>query len=424
MNGEFDPATAPLAAQEGMLAEAAEAPVRPRGRLGLVLLAGSLLLMALNLRASVTSIGPVLPDVMRGTGLSAAGASVLTTLPSLCFGLFGAAAPFLARRVGIERALLLMLAVLVAGTALRGIPAAALLFAGQIIACGGIAVVNVLLPSLVKRDFPRHMARMTGLYTMVMATGAAGAAAATVPLKLAFGGSWSAALAFWAIPAALAGVIWAVLMPRRTGHAMAARYVVRGLWRDPLAWQVTLFMGLQSSQAYIVFGWLAPMLRDRGLSPVHAGLVLSVSVLSQAPASLLAPMLATRGRSQSVWAVGAMVLAAVGLVGCLYAPLGSVWGWAFVLGVGQGSVFSIALMLIVLRAPDSHVAAYLSGMAQGVGYVLASGGPLAAGLLHGWTGSWTAVAAFFVGISVVAGFIGTAAGRDRLVRAVSVRVAG
>jgi CP family cyanate transporter-like MFS transporter len=192
---------------------------------------------------------------------------------------------------------------------------------------------------------------------------------------------------------------------------------VTGLWSDPLAWQVTLYMGLQSATAYMVFGWLAPMLRDRGLDPVMAGLVVSISILVQVPAALVSPMLATRRPSQSFAAVLLMAVTIIGLLGLFHAPLGSVWVWTVLLGIGQGGNFAVALTIIVLRSRDAHVAAHLSGMAQSVGYTLAAMGPLGVGVLHEWSGGWQAVSILFVFVCFAAVLFGIAAGRNRHVGA-------
>jgi len=383
--------------------------VPPGPAAGGVALAASLAVLAFNLRAPVTSVGPVLPDIVRATGLSVAAASLLTTLPSLSFGLFGPLAPALGRRLGDERALLAALALLALGAGLRGLGPAPALFAGQVLACLGIALANVLLPGVVKRDLPGRGALATGLYVMSMTAGAAIAAGATAPLARAFG-SWAAALAFWAAPGVVALLAWAPRARSGGGGAGRGGSAARGLWTDPLAWWVTLFMGLQASLAYVVFGWLAPVLRDRGLPPVEAGLVLSVSVVAQAAAALVAPALATRGGDQRAANVGLSVLCVVALLGCLYAPLGWLWVWAVALGVTQGGLFAIALTLLVLRAPDAATAARLSGMAQGVGYLLASAGPFAAGLLHA-RGGPDGVALLCVALGLGTAISGLGAGR-------------
>lgn len=388
----------------------------PRPSARLLLLGLALVLIAFNLRLTVTSVGPVLPDAARATGLSATGASVLTMLPALCFGLFSALAPRLTGVLGLERAVMAALALLAAGTALRGMGGAGGLFAGQILGCGGIGVINVLLPSLVKRDFPHRVAFMTGLYVMSMSVGAALAAGATVPLARGLG-SWAAALSLWALPALLAMLVWLpqLRVPRDATSATASR--LRGLWSDRLAWQVTLFMGLQSALAYIVFGWLAPILRDRGLSPVQAGLALSLSIVAQAVASLVAPALATLGKDQRPAVAALSLLCVASLLCCLYAPLGAIWVWSLLLGFSQGGLFPVALMLIVLRTPDATMTRHLSGMAQGVGYCLASAGPLLAGLLHAAMGTWTGLAGLTVLLGLAMLAAGLGAGRNRHVKA-------
>jgi CP family cyanate transporter-like MFS transporter len=353
----------------------------------------------------------VLLDAMAGLGLSASRASLLTTIPSLCFGIFGPLAPMLSRRLGRERALLAMLLLFVIGTALRGLPSAPALFAGQTLAAIGIGIINVLLPGLVKRDFPGRVAAVTGLYTMSFCLGAAIAAGATVPLQQAFAGSWSAALAFWALPAALAAAVWLPWAVRAKASEPPPGPSSFSLWRSRRAWEVTLFMGLQSSLAYIVFGWLAPILRSRGLAPVDAGFALSLSVVAQAGASLVAPTLATIGRDQRLANVVAVLLGLVSLLACIYAPLSTIWLWSILLGVSQGSLIAVALTMIALRAADSHIATRLSGMVQGAGYIIASGGPLLAGLLHSWTGGWNAVALLILAIG--AGLIASGLGAGR-----------
>ena len=377
-----------------------------------------LVLVALNLRPALSSMAPLLNDVSDSLGLSAARAGLLTTLPVLCLGLFAPLAPVLARRFGAERVVLGILLTLAAGIILRSSLGAVGLFAGSLLAGASIGIIGVLLPGIVKRDFARHAGVMTGVYTMALCLGAALAAGATVPLSQHFGDSWKIGLGFWMVPALLAALCWLPLVgPKQGGHQVA--YRVRGLLRDPLAWQVTLYMGLQSSLAYIVFGWLPSILIDRGLSATQAGLVLSGSVIVQLASSLAAPWLATRGKDQRLAIVVVMLLTLGGLFGCLYAPLDGLWGWAIVLGLGQGGTFSLALTLIVLRSRDAHVAANLSSMAQGIGYTLASLGPLAVGLVHDWTGGWAATGWIFALLGVGAIIAGLGAGRARYVHVTS-----
>ncbi|MBC2381895.1 CynX/NimT family MFS transporter [Pseudomonas sp. WS 5106] len=385
------------------------------------LLIMGLVLVAMNLRPALSSLSPLLNEVSATLGLSAAKAGLLTTLPVLCLGLFAPLAPILARRFGAERVVLGILLTLAAGIILRSSFGEVGLFVGSLIAGASIGIIGVLLPGIVKRDFARQAGTMTGVYTMALCLGAALAAGATVPLSHYFGGSWNLGLGFWILPALVAALFWLPQVGQKHGAHQVA-YRVKGLLRDPLAWQVTLYMGLQSSLAYIVFGWVPSILISRGLSATEAGLLLSGSIIVQLLSALTAPWLATRGKDQRLAIVVVMLLTLGGLFGCLFAPLEGLWGWAILLGLGQGGTFSLALTLIVLRSRDSHVAANLSGMAQGIGYTLASMGPLAVGVLHDWTGGWGATGWVFGVIGLGAIVAGWGAGRAAYVAVVSEKV--
>ncbi|KUM04919.1 MFS transporter [Chromobacterium subtsugae] len=393
----------------------------PASRGSALLLLLGLVLVGLNLRPALSSLAPVLAMVSRDTGLTPALAGLLTTLPVACLGLFGPLAPHLARRLGSEKTIALVLALLAAGIALRTQLGVFGLFAGSALAGAGIGVIGVLLPGIVKRDFASRAGLMTGVYTMALCLGAALAAGFTVPVAEHFGRDWRPALALWALPALLAIAVWWPQL--KTRHAAAAgQWQVRGLLRDPLAWQVTLFMGLQSSLAYIVFGWLPSILMDRGLSAMEGGLMLSLSTMVQVPASLLVPMLAHRCRNQRPPIAITLLAVIAGLLGMLYAPTGSLLLWAILLGFGQGGLFSTALSLLAHRSPDQHVAAHLSGMAQGIGYMLASLGPFAVGVIRGHSHAAWPLAMLFCLIAAAALTVGMLAGRKRLVgvRAVAV----
>ena len=382
-----------------------------------ILLALSLLLIACNLRPVFGSLSVVLPEIMRDTGLSAAGASLLTTLPILCLGLFSAPTPWLSRRFGAERVLLLALLLIGTGTLLRAVGTVPFLFASAVLAGAGIAMGNVLLPSLVKRHFARHAALMTGMYILAICIGATIATASTVPLatKL-FAGAWPYALAVWALPALLVLALWLPQALRMHTEPTDPAARSGSLGRDALAWQVTAFMGLQSSLAYIVIGWLAPILRERGLESDLAGYVVAISTLSQLVTSLVVPSIAARCRDQRALAVGLTALSFAALMGLILAPLATVWLWALLLGCGQGGLFALALSLIVMRSGNAQVTAQLSAMAQGWGYMLAACGPLLTGLLHQWTGSFASSIWLIALLSAAMAWSGWGAGRNLLVR--------
>lgn len=376
-----------------------------------------LILVGLNLRPALTSVSPVLVELGRSLGLGSVAQGILTTLPVLCLGLAAPLAPRAGRRIGDEATILVALAMLAVALLVRPWTGVAGLFLGTALAGGCIGVMGVLLPGLVKRDFPQQVGVMTGLYTMALCTGASIAAGATEPLRLIFGGEWRWALTFWLTPAILAGLVWLPQLKRQhvTGNARSADRT--RLRSSALAWQVTLFMGLQSSLAYSVFGWLPTILHDRGLNEVDAGLMLSLSIIIQLISAIGAPWIGGRCRDQRGVVVAVMLLTWAGLLGCLYAPIASVAFWAVVLGLGQGGTFSMGLTLIAMRAADSRAAADLSGMAQGLGYVLAAGGPLLVGVLHDVTGGWQSTGVLF-SVIVIAGLVaGLGAGRDRVVGA-------
>ena len=376
------------------------------------LLVAGLVLVALNLRPALASVSPVLADIRTTLGMSATAAGLLTTLPVLCLGVFAPLAGWLTRRFDAERAVFGLLFGLAAGIALRGWAGTAGLFAGTLLAGASIGVIGVLLPPIVKREFTRHAGTMMGLYTTALCLGAALAAGASVPLRDLFGGDWRPALAVWALLAVVAAVVW---WPQLREHTRRADTITpRGLRRDGLAWAVTLYMGLQSSLAYCVLGWLPPILIDRGVTPLDAGLLLSLSVLLQLVTAFSGPWLATHvGRDQRPMLALVLALALVGIAGMLHAPLATLPLWAVLLGLGQGGQFSIALLLIVLRSPDPRVAVGLSAMAQGFGYTIAAIGPLAVGLLRDATGSWAAFEVVFGIITVGAASAAWVAGQDR-----------
>lgn len=388
-------------------------PLYPRGFLGRCVFGGTLVMIAFNLRPLFSSLSAVLPSVVTATGMTPGDASLMTSLPVVCLGIFAPIAPRLARRFGAEAAILLLMVLLALGTSLRGFASIPLLAIGTALAGVAIANVNVLLPGLIKRDFAHRTGLMSGLYTMALCGGAALAAGATVPLQRWVNGSWSLALGLWAVPAIVTALLWAPQIPRQRKHAGAGAPRINGLWRCPLAWQVTAFMVLQSMLSFSVFGWLAPMLHARGLNIGDAGLIVSVSVLCQTFACLIAPALAAKSRSQRLINVAVTLMSVIGLVGCLFAPISTIWFWAILQGVGQGALTSVALTLIVLRSSDAHVAAELSAMVQGVGYGVGAAGPLLVGILHDLTGGFDAVGILFVLVGFLACLAGVGAGRPR-----------
>jgi CP family cyanate transporter-like MFS transporter len=348
-----------------------------------------LVLLTLNLRAAITGIPPVLGELQDTFGLTDVEAGVLTTLPMLCLGAFSALAPVLARRIGAEAAITGALLVLTVGVLLRVVPAPVALFTGTVLAGAGIATGNVLVPAVVKRVFPGRVGSLTGLAMMLMAVSGAAAAGLAVPLDRT--GGWRLALVVWAVPALVAALVWCPLAlrgRRRPTTAHARAHAAEGsLLRSPLAWSVTVFMGMASLMFYTLISWLPEIMHDHGFTPATAGLMNSVIVIIGIPLGFVVPTVAARLRDQRPLVLGVAAGMVTGLGGLLLAPQAG-WVWIAVLGVATGSAFPLALTLLTLRSPTAAVTARLSGMAQSGGYLLAATGPLTFGVLHSVTGDW------------------------------------
>jgi MFS transporter, CP family, cyanate transporter len=375
------------------------------------------------LRIAVASVPPIVDEIREALGLSATAAGVLTAAPVLCFGAFALLAPMLARRVGAERLLLLALIPITVGVVGRAGGSSAALFAGTVLAGIGVAIANVVVPSIVKSRFQRAVGLVTGSYVSALTGGAALAAGLTVPLERSIG--WQGALAIWALPAVAAFVVLgaAVLGDSTPSPILGLEGGVRRLLRDPLAWQVTLYMGLQSFVFYAGLAWIATILRDDGYSPGAAGALLAVFALGGIPTALVVPVLAERMRDQRGLAATVTTVEAVALLGLLLAPDAAL-AWVALFALGQGGAIGLALALMVLRAPDAKVAAELSGMAQGFGYALAAVGPFAIGAVDDWSGSWDVALSALVAATVPLLIVGVEAGRARTVRAGQLRASG
>jgi MFS transporter, CP family, cyanate transporter len=401
----------------------------PHPRLAPALLAAGVVLVAINLRPAAASIGPVLNRIQADTGLSSGAAGALATLPVLCFGLLAPVSPVLARRLGVHTSIAAAMVILVAGMLLRLVPGVGLLFLGTAIAGSAIAVGNVLLPVVVRRDFPHRTGTAMALYTTSLIGFAALAAGVTVPIADALGGGWRPGLAVWAIPVAVAAVAWSPALLRRDATlSRAARparpggpagaggdrsHTARTLLRNPLAWEVTLFFALQSGGFYATLAWLPSIFRSHGAGEAQAGLLLSLSMIVGLATALTVPGMASRHRDHRPLVVVSCALTAAGLLGILLAPMSASYLWVVLLGLGQNATFPLALMMIVMRGGSVASTEGLSTLAQSVGYVLAALAPLAVGAIHGLTGSWTPTLILLLALVVPQLVVGLGAGRDR-----------
>ena len=350
----------------------------------------ALLALAFNLRPVAVSVGPVLAEISGDIGLSGSLAGLLTSLPTICFAVFGALAPAVARRFGDHLAIGMALVLLIVGQVGRLMvdgPASFLLL--SMVALSGMALANVLMPSLVRRHYPGRIGMATALYSLTMTIGVTLASATTVPLANALGG-WRAAFAAWVVAAAAALLCWLPLLGQRApvpSHERA-RGTLGQIARTRLGWALAVFFGIQSSQAYSIFGWLPSVYRSAGLDEVQAGLMLGIATGVGIIPAFLIPAYAARTRNPSVLFVSLMVFLVAGYLGLMLAPTSAPWLWAVFLALGTAS-FPLLLALFGTRARTPVATAALSGFAQSVGYVIATLGPLSFGILHARTDSWT-----------------------------------
>src|SRR5215210_525054 len=378
-----------------------------------VLLVLGIVLLAANLRPALTALAPLIGEIRTDSGISNGVAGLLTALPLLAFGVLSPIASLLAHRFGMERLLLASMLVLAAGILLRSAGAVTALFLGTAVLGAAIAIGNVLLPGLVKREFPERVGLMTSTYSTALAVSAAIAAGASFPVADQVG--WRGSLALWALPAFVAAAAWLPQARRvRTANASpAATQGVSGPWRSALAWQVTLFMGLQSLGYYVVLTWLPEILQEEaGMSAARAGWMLALAQAVGIVSIFLAPVLAGRRPSQHGVVLAAVTLTGAGALGLLIAAETATALWVVLLGLGQGACFSLALTFFALRAPDSEHAAALSGMAQSVGYLLAAVGPFLFGLLRDTTHAWTVPLALLFAVAACLLLTGLGAARD------------
>jgi MFS transporter, CP family, cyanate transporter len=371
------------------------------------------LLLAANLRPAVTSVGPLLEMVRSDLGLSSAMLGLLATLPLLIFAAFS---PFarLGQIFGIERTLAGCLSLLVLGIAVRSQGSTGALFGGTAILAIGIAIANVLVPSVIKRDFPDHVGSVTTVYVMVMTLTGALATGLAVPLAAYLAGGWRASLAIWVVLAAVALLFW-LPETRKENASVAAHRPNLGpattpIWRSWLAWQVTLFMGVQFLIYYVTISWMPLFLAGHGKSAAEAGWLLTLYQMMTVGVGFVAPLLLQRGRDQRVLAVAASAITALSILGLFVAPRFAGF-WLVICGASFGTTFILAFALIGMRASDHQRATSLSTMSQATAYLIAAIGPVAFGWLHDLATGWTVPMLGLLAIAIIQCLVGLGAGR-------------
>jgi CP family cyanate transporter-like MFS transporter len=386
--------------------------ITPRGKQGALLIAG-ILTIATTLRVTFTGAAPLLDTIRAEYGLSTAQTGMLTTLPLLAFALVSPLAAGVARRVGMERSLFAAMLLICLGIAVRSLPSPGGLFIGTAIIGCGIALGNVLLPGILKRDFPGQVAKLTGAYSLTMGAAAALGSALMVPVASMGAGWHGALLTLMAFPL-LAVLLWLPQLKHQEVANLTASPVThsRGIWRSALAWQLTLFLGINSLIYYVVIGWLPAILISYGYSEAGAGSLHGLLQLATASPGILVPLILHRLRDHRGIAVIIALLCAMSAAGFVLWPEQAVL-WTLLFGFGSGGTMILGLTFIGLRAGSAHQAAALSGMAQSVGYLLAACGPPLMGKIHDVTGTWHSPLFACAGLSVVMALAGAFAARDK-----------
>lgn len=378
------------------------------------LLALGILLIAANLRAPIVGVTPLFEMVREAFDLDTFSVGSLTTLPLLAFAFISPFCVLLAREYGLERSLFIALILIAIGVIARLIGPAWMLFVGSAVIGFGIAIGNVLLPALIKRDFPDRIASMTSAYALTMNATTALTAMAVVPIALRADLRW--ALGAFVILPVIAMIIWVPQLTQRSKPTAETATPPHGgkIWRSPLAWQVSLFFGLNSIVAYTIMTWLPAILTDAGYSPEAAGSYHGISQLTTAAPSLVLASMIRRFRDQRGIAVVASTLAALSVAGLLLVP-GFALLWIILFGFGAGTTFILALSFVGLRAANARQAGALSAMAQTIGYTIAAIGPPLMGLLHDISGGWLVPLSLTVALCAVMAGFGYTAGRSRLI---------
>lgn len=383
------------------------------------LLVLGIVLAAFNLRPAITSLGALLEEVRDGLGMSGSVAGLLTSVPPLCFAVFGVAAPRLARRFGAGAVVCAGMVAIGAGLLIRPYVGGTAAFLGATaLTLMGIAVSNVLMPVIVKRWFPDRVGSMTGLYSMALAMGTASAAAVTVSLTGALGGNWRSGLAVWAALAAVAVLPWLAFArarePEHERDTRAEAPVRLRITRSRTAWALAVFFGLQATAAYITMGWMAQIFRDAGVPAGKAGLLLAVTMVMGVPLAFVIPRLAARLPHQGPIVLALGLSGLVGYAGLYLAPAEGAWAWAVLLGIAN-CAFPLALTMVGMRARTGAGVARLSAFAQSTGYLISIPGPLLIGVLYQHSGGWGLPIALMAALMIPQTAVGILAGRSRTV---------
>jgi len=383
------------------------------------LIAG-IIIVAINLRPAITSVGPLIGTIRDDIGLSNWSAGILTSLPLVAFAVLSPIVPKLGNRFTNKIIMLTGLILLFIGISLRSLSFIFFLFLGTLFVGLGIAICNVLLPAVIKDKFPAKVGLMTSIYSTAMGIFAATASGVSVPIASGLGFGWQIALLVWSIPAVIGIIIWFYLIKKPDATDKEEMKFVSNtgnrMWKSPLAWQVAAFMGLQSFLFYVTISWLPEILHHYGLTLTAAGWMLSFTQFVGLPASFIVPVLAGRFSSQRGIVITLGIISALGYSGLIVGQsMAAMFFSTILIGLSLSGSFALALTFLGLRARDARQASELSGMAQSFGYVLAAAGPMFIGYLFDLTDTWTMPLLTMIIVASLVMLFGLGAGRNKFV---------
>lgn len=378
-----------------------------------------IIFVAFNLRPAITSVGSLVSMIRDDTGMSNGEAGFITTLPLLAFAFLSPVAPKVAKKLGKEMTIFLALILLGCGILTRSAGWVPTLFAGTALIGIGVAFCNVLLPGMVKEAYPTKVGLMTGIYTVAMAICAGLAPGISVPLAENAGLGWRGSLSVWGIVALAALFVWITQLKQRQGIAnggMKKSSPSSSLYKSSIAWQLTIFMGLQSLIYFCFIAWLPEMLVNQGINTTTAGWMVSIIQFSGIPFNFIIPVVADKLPNQKALVLGIGIICIIGIVGLLIGGnFAMLTFYIICIGIATGASLSLALTLIALRARNATQAADLSGMAQSIGYLLAALGPIALGIIFDTLHSWVLPLILLIVITIIMTIAGMGAGRNQYV---------
>ncbi|UPS91054.1 MFS transporter [Bizionia sp. M204] len=376
-----------------------------------------ILFIAVNLRPALSSIGPLIDMIRQDVGLSETLLGLLTTLPLIAFGVVSTITPLFTKRYGIGNTLLGSLILLAVGIIIRSIGGVFELYLGTVFLGIAIAFGNVLIPAMIKRNFPHKAGLVTSLYSGIMSLGAAFAAGLSVPLAMEMNLGWRGSLGVWAGLAIIAVIIWVPNLKRinRTVPNRSFKEAMKKLSGSKLVWKLALYMGLQSFAFYVILAWLPAILMDRGYDASYAGWMLSLSQATGIIGAIFIPIWAGSRKDQRLVIVSLIIVEVIAIIGLLFPEVGLTEIWVGLIGMVLGGTFGLALLLIVLRSDDAETAAELSGIVQSIGYFIAATGPFIVGVIYDITDMWSYALLLLVLISIIKLVMGIDVGKDRKV---------